>query len=232
RRPAALTATLFFALIHLAFWIYGVIQSAPLWQSRLLLPAFVALCPALAWMLEQLAEFDTPRFSLRRQLLLVAGLVLAVGLSVQVLNWLPQQPWAYLGGQEGPAENLRRRLGAHYAAMELLEERLPAGARVFFLWEPRSYYCRLDCQPDSILDAFGHLTHLHGDAAGARRALRGRGFTHVLLFRAGLNLVLASYSAGDEPPEPPVLAAFLSEELEPLAEVAGGAYVLYALPGP
>jgi 4-amino-4-deoxy-L-arabinose transferase-like glycosyltransferase len=49
RKPAAFGALLFFALIQYLFWTAGVVSAAALWQSRLLLPAFVVLCPVLAW---------------------------------------------------------------------------------------------------------------------------------------------------------------------------------------
>ncbi|MCI0394312.1 MAG: glycosyltransferase family 39 protein [Chloroflexi bacterium] len=227
-KPAAFNALLFFALVQFLFWTAGVISSAALWQSRLLLPAFVALCPALAWVLEDLARFDHPRFSLQRQLNLVIGLALLAGLAIQVVNWLPEQPWAYPPGGESRAENLRRRLGAHYLAMEMINGQLPEGAVVAFLWEPRSYYCRRDCRPDSILDTFGHWQYRYGDAAGIATAWQAEGVSHVLLYRAGLEFVLLANSPTGEPlPEPAVLTELIEDHLQLVDTVGRDIYQLY-----
>jgi hypothetical protein len=48
---------------------------------------------------------------------------------------------------------LRNNLGNYYATMRQLDT-LPAGSRVLFLWEPKSYYCPADiiCMADVVLD--------------------------------------------------------------------------------
>jgi hypothetical protein len=228
-KPPAFSILALFALFQYLFWVIGVVASAALWQSRLLLPAFAALCPVLAWVLSDLSWLDRPSFSLQKQLHLVIGLVLLVGLVIQFVNWLPHQPWAYLTGEESRAENLRRRLGAHDMAMAAVNE-LPEDAVVYFLWEPRSYYCQRDCRPDSILDAYGYLHYHFGDAAGIARALQDQGVSHVLLFRDGLDFVLAANAPTDKPlPEPETLHQLLTTYLRPLREIAGGAYELYEL---
>jgi hypothetical protein len=99
-------------------------------------------------------------------------------------------PLPYLLGQESRDDYLARRLGAYYAAMQEINERLPAEAKVVFLWEPRSYYCQVDCRPDSILDEFPHLVNQYGSAGGIAQAWQAEGVTHVLVHRSGLNLIL------------------------------------------
>ena len=76
-------------------------------------------------------------------------------------EWLPTQPWAYLSGAETRDDYLTRRLGAHYAAMQALNEKLPPDAVVQFLWEPRSYYSRVPAEPDAILDRWPWLLSRH-----------------------------------------------------------------------
>lgn len=49
---------------------------------------------------------------------------------------------------------------------------LPPDAVVQFLWEPRTYYCQLDCRGDHILDKYSHLEYLAGDADHIARALQ------------------------------------------------------------
>jgi hypothetical protein len=197
----------------------------------LLLPAFVVLCPALAWIYEDLPRFDHPKFSLHRQLRLIFGLVLGIGLLIQFANWLPHQPWAYLVGNESQSDHLRRRLGAHYGAMETINSQLDEDDVVLFLWEPRSFYCETaECRPDSILDRFGHLQYLYGDATAITDSWRADGVTHVLLFRSGFELILEANSPTGEPlPEPAVLTEIISNHLELEATVAGDVYELYRL---
>ena len=60
-------------VLHFAFWLAGLVGSASLWQSRLLLPALVLLLPPLGAAVSKLALFDRPSFSLRR----IATIVIA-----------------------------------------------------------------------------------------------------------------------------------------------------------
>ena len=229
KRPEGFNALLFFALIQYLVWTVGVIQSASLWQSRLLLPALVALCPAMAWLLEDLARFDRPKFSLQSQLFLVIGLVLLLGLAIRFVYWLPEQSWTYLVGDELLDENLQRRLGYHYQAMQAVND-LPPDAVVTFLWEPRSYYCLRDCRPDSILDEFGHLTYQYGNAEAIAKAWRADGVSHLLLYQAGLDLILKAKSADKEPlTEPTVLRELRSKNLQLVETIGENVYQLYAL---
>lgn len=229
-RPAAMGGLLFFALVQFAFWTIGVMGSAALWQSRLLLPAFIVLCPALSWLLEDLASLDHPRFSLQRMLYLVIGLVLLAGLLVQAIYWLPQQPWGYILGGESKDENLNRRLGSHYEAMEYINTQTPDDSVIAFLWEPRSYYCRRDCRPDSILDAFGHLQHEYGNASDIISSMRGEGVSHILIFEKGLELVLEANSpTGESLEEPQVLVDLREKFLEPVTTIGEEWYTLYKI---
>lgn len=229
--PAALYSVLFFALVHYAFWVFGVINSAGLWQSRLLLPMFVALCPVLAWLLEGLDAFEHPKFSLRNFFNLAIGFVLVMLLARQLMSWLFINPLAYLSGSETRTTYVERRLGPHYEAMVAINEQLPADAAVLFLWEPRSYYCDLDCRPDSILDAYDHAVYLHEDASVITQAWQEQGVTHLLLNRTGLDFLIESALLFDKPlVETAVLDELTNEQLE-LVTVVGemGDYELYVL---
>jgi hypothetical protein len=155
-----------------------------------------------------------------------------IGLLIQFIKWLPQQPWRYLIGSETKSENLLRRLGAHYGAMEMINSQVDEDDVVLFLWEPRSFYCETaECRPDSILDRFGHLQFLYGDSAEAiTDSWRTDGVTHVLLFRSGLELILEANSATDDPlPEPAVLTEILTEHLELVDTVGDDVYAFYQL---
>lgn len=225
RVPAAAKLLLLYALTHFAVWTLGVIWSRSLWQSRLLLPGLVALPPVTGWVWLNLPAFDLPRFSLSRFVNIAIGLTLALTLVDTALLTLKFDPLPYLTGLESRPAYLERRLGGHYAAMQQLNAQLPPDAVVQFLWEPRSYYCRVDCRPDSILDVFPHAVHLYGSAAAISEAWRQSGITHVLLHQDGLNFVRSDTpGAVDET----VLADLLENYLEPL-DGWGGAYRLYRL---
>jgi len=238
--PPAMNWLLLFALAQYLFWTLGVIWSAGLWQSRLLLPAFVALSPVMAWIVNDIAHLDHPQFSLRRFLGLFIAVVLLLGIVDQLFNnqthtqsgWLYYRPFSHLIGPETRPEYLTRRLGVHYAVMEEINVQLPTDAVVTFLWEPRSYYCQVDCRPDSILDEYGHLQYLHGqDAEAITRAWRDEGVTHVLVFRLGLDFLLKEEGLADEiRPDPKVLNQLEAEYFEPVVDV-NGAYQVYRLKG-
>ncbi|GJM40885.1 MAG: hypothetical protein DHS20C20_11670 [Ardenticatenaceae bacterium] len=180
---------LIFVLAQYIFWVWGVIFSAGLWQSRLLLPAFVALSPIIAWIFNDLARWDHPQFSLRRFVRLVIILALAFNLVGQLLNWLPGVPLTYVAGSSSRDEILTHWLGSHYPAMQAVNEQTPPDAVIRFLYEPRSYYCDRDCRPDSILDSFAHLEYLHNDANGIAQAWHDEGVSHILLFETGYEFI-------------------------------------------
>jgi hypothetical protein len=157
----------------------------------------------------------------------LAFVLLLIGLN-QLWEWLPAQPWAYLSGAETRDDYLTRRLGAHYTAMQALNEQLPPDAVVQFFWEPRSYYCDLDCRPDSILDAFDHLVYLYGDADSIAAALRAEGVTHVLIWQTGLDFIVENPES-QTGVETAVLATFRTNHLEPAFAIAEGSYQIFTL---
>ncbi len=236
--PPALSILLIFALAQFSFWTLGVIWSAGLWQSRLLLPMFVTLSPVLAWLVDDVAHLDHPQFSLRRFLLLFIAVTLTLGFVDQLFTnvghnrtgWIYYRPDRHLIGTENRADYLSRRLGAHFHAMETLNAKLPADAVVQFLWEPRAYFCNLDCRPDSILDTYGHWQYLYGkDAAAINTALRRDDVTHVLVFSAGLNFLLNDPSVPSKNrPDVTVLNRLKSDYWDELFSV-DGAYTVFVI---
>ncbi|MCB9445406.1 MAG: glycosyltransferase family 39 protein [Ardenticatenaceae bacterium] len=220
RTPPAFTILLLFALAQYGFWTMGVISTKGLWQSRMLLSMLVVLVPAIAWVWQDTARWDHPQFSLQRFLKLVLGVVLALNLISQFTNWLSWAPWAYVIGTDSRETTLRRTLGAHYGAMEAIND-LPPDAVVAFLYEPRSYYCERDCRPDSKLDELGHWLYLYSDAAGIAASWREQDITHVLLHQVGYNFMVVD---GSE--EALLVQELQADYLTPVADVAG-AFILY-----
>jgi hypothetical protein len=222
--PPATRPVLLYALAHFAVWTLGVVWSQALWQARLLLPGLVALIPVSAWVWRQLPSFDLPQFRLSRVVNMAIVLTLTLTLVDIGLLTLKIDPLPYLAGLENRPAFLSRRLGAHYAAMEALNS-LPAEARVVFLWEPRSYYCRRDCAPDSILDELAHLVDQHGTAAAIAQSWQAAGVSHILLHRAGFDFMR---STAPELANQATLEQLIAHHLTLVSDV-GGIYQLYRL---
>jgi hypothetical protein len=222
RTPPAVATLLLFALAQYGFWTMGVITTRGLWQSRLLLSGLVVLPPVMAWVCQDLARWDHPQFSLHRFLKLVLGLVLALNLISQASDWLPWASWTYVIGTDSRETTLRRTLGAHYVAMEAINE-LPPDASVAFLYEPRSYYCDSDCRPDSKLDELGHWRYLYGDAAGIATAWQEQGISHLLLHQVGYEFMVVDRSA-----DAALLQELQANYLAPIDDIAG-AFILYEI---
>ncbi len=117
-------------------------------------------------------------------------------MSSQALNLASDNALAYLAGFESREAYLTRHLDGYYAAIQFVNANLPANARVYFLWEPRSYYAERAVQPDAILDAWAHLRWQYHDVDSIAAALRERGYTHLLLSRSGLDFMLQT---GNDP---------------------------------
>ena len=216
-----------FVAVHGLVWTLGVIQSRALFQSRLFLPGFVALVPLLAEALARLSSLDSRRFSISAFVRMLVGLALALNLVNQALDVLRFNPFGYLAGHESRAAYLERVLGDHYRAMERLEDVVPQEGRVLFLWEPRSYYSPRSAQPDAILDNWAHLVYLYGDENRVAAHLRAEGFTHVLLYRRGLDFVIEHGESPLPPGDVELLRVFTQEHLALLETV--GEYHLYRL---
>jgi len=221
---------LFVFVVQYLAWMLGVVNSRSLLQVRLLLPALGFLIVVSARVLDWLGVWDRPRFSLRRFLLLVLVITLGLNLVGQFMETLRIDPLPYLVGLESRDEHLTRRLGAYYATMRYINEHLPPSAKVYFLWEPRGYYCRVTHQADVILDQMKHLVARQGDAAGVQRWLEEQGYTHVLVFQAGVEHLQQSEWEADilDPGSVEVLRE-LEERYWRLVHDVGGAYRLYEL---
>jgi len=232
RMPTSKRRSLGMALIFCGFvygfWLWGVARSALLLQSRLFFLAFGVLALLAGAAVEGLQV-------LPRRPLHLGWLARAVLVGVLVLTllgtWLStrrEQPLNVLLGLESREDFVTRRLGWYYVVVEYINRELPPDAVVLFLWEPRSYHCRVTCWPDALLDRWLHTTHVLGyDAEGIAEAWREEGATHVLFYRAGYETVR---EAGFDPLTEADVAA-LEDVQQKLQQVQDfdGVYVLYAL---
>ncbi len=193
RDTFALRAMWFLVAVLFGFWLLGVAQSKLLWQTRLLFPAFplLALLAAEGW--SRLGQIRLPNFSPARFAALLLAFAFGMNLISNVLATAANRPYDVLLGLETRAQFLTRQLGAYYAMTQRLNAELPQDARVVMLWETRAYYIARPVQPDAILDRLAHLQFLYdGDADAIADEWRREGYTHVLIYREGLNAMLQS----------------------------------------
>jgi len=211
------------------FWLWGVARTALLVQTRLLFPAFGLLALIVGAAVEGLRALSRRSLDLVWVMRAAIVGVLALTLVGVLLSTVQEWPSGVLLGFESREDFLARRLGWYYATVEYMNRELAPDAVVLFLWEPRSYYCAVDCWPDALLDRWLRVTRLHGyDAAAIAAAWRGEGVTCVLLYQAGLEHVL---EAGFDPVTPEDLQVL--DELKAhhltLVKDLGAAYELYRL---
>lgn len=158
-------------------------------QTRLLLPVFPLLCLVAAFVLEHLSLWDRAGLHLSQVVRGIVVVVLMLTLATEAWAFLGSRPLPALFGLEPRQNYLARRLGAFWDAMSYVNEQLPDDVQLFFLWEPRGYYCDRAAQADVTLDNLAQLRVAYGSADKAVAALQAGGVTHVLVHRAGLEFL-------------------------------------------
>ena len=182
-----------FSVVLYAFWLVGIAESGLLLQTRLLFPAFPAFALMAAYAFDRLNVLDVSLFSFQRFSSIVVLVVLASTALGYALDFAGDNPLGYIAGIESRESWLTRHLGDYLTVTEFMNTRLPAGAKILFLWEPRSYYVNRSVQPDTTVDNSPHLQSLFPTAAGLVDALRRAGYTHILVNRAGLENLLETH---------------------------------------
>jgi hypothetical protein len=218
---------LFFVGVNYVLWLAGLARSALLVQTRLLLPVFGVAAVLGAAGLDRLAALRRPQLDVGWLVRAVMSLTLALLLFSTLAAFLRANPLPVALGLESRDDYLARRLGIYQLALQGVND-LPPGSRVVFLWEPRSYACRVDCWPDALLDRFLHLTYLYPDADAIARAWAQDGVTHILLYRSGMQAIVEAKFDPVTPRDLAIMADLQSRHLSPVGEW-GGAYILYRL---
>jgi hypothetical protein len=218
---------LFFFGVNYALWLAGLARSALLVQTRLLLPVFGVASVLGAAGLDRLAALRRPQLDVGWLVRAVVSLTLALLLFSTLAAFLRSNPLPVALGLESRDDYLARRLGVYHLALQGVNA-LPPGSRVVFLWEPRSYACRVDCWPDALLDRFLHLTYLYPDADAIAQAWAADGVTHVLLYELGMKAIAEAKFDPITPRDLAIMDDLQSRHLSPVGEW-GDAYVLYKL---
>jgi hypothetical protein len=235
-------------------------------QSRLFFSLFAALTlpAAVVWLRLKVPSVVVPVTSVASMTsvapvtpalyrLATGAVVLALGcgLLAQIGNTLGNGNLPYLLGLQSRAAYLADHLDPYYSAMQAVNG-LPPAARVLFLWEVRSYYAVRAVQADPFLDNFDYSYRHCPTPEQMMRCFRQAGFTHVLLYVQGVQLILEGRPGDLSSQELAALEGMLAQLSTPVyadetpliihggqgvpsaAEQALGGqgwYRLYALPG-
>ncbi|MCB0162659.1 MAG: glycosyltransferase family 39 protein [Anaerolineae bacterium] len=119
----------------------------------------------------------------RAALILAKGLIggmLAITLIYSVLFFFDVQPLAVVLGIESKESFLQREL-TDYSAQQFIQANLPPQARVFMLWNARSYYCDDRCLPDLNQYQWVQLTQPSATVSEVAARLREKGVTHLMV---------------------------------------------------
>ncbi len=229
QRSARRVWALFF-FISAALWSLGVAESKALWQARLLLPALLVFAIPTAHGVQRARRFDIPgTLRVRYVLTWAVVLVTAATLLEGWVNTAYRHPLTYVLGLETRSSYYRRALPDYADLTQILQEHTTPRDKIFFLFEPRSYGVQREALPDASLDHWAWYLHRTGSPEGVLHELQAEGYTHVLLYRRGMNFMVEN-----EPDEmTPARTLALGVFLQALQPVAGqGHYALYGLPSP
>lgn len=190
---------------------------------------YFALLPvaglAAGWGYAGLSRLRIPALRVERLLAALLVLVLILTLLQDLIRSLEIAPGRVLAGLETEQTYLERNLGMYALAMQALHE-LPEGSQTLMLWEGRGLYAPINASADPWIDRWRADYWRYGSADAVLEAWRTQGFTHLLLYGTGMEMV----RAGGSPLESEgwqALDAMLARLPEPVH--FGDVYVLYPL---
>ena len=178
------------AVVTLGWMGLGALGSYINVQTRLVLYALPPLAIAAGLGLEAPRGLPSRPLNLGFVVRAMVGLVVVFTLIDGTRFFITSGIHAYYsGGGDYREDYLEGALGWHYEAMRQTND-LPAGTRVWFLWEPRALYCdgeRVRCRPDSLMDAWYHVrrTVPGGSPAAIAERWRADGADMLLVYEFG-----------------------------------------------
>jgi hypothetical protein len=177
-----------FVLIGWFVWACATLSNSFLGQSRLYYAIFPAWGLLAGAGFEGFAQIKISKIRFER----IVGVLVLVSLSFSAFtilqDRLSKQPVPVILEIEDEASYLTRALGAYYPAMQAVLN-LPEGSSVLNLWEPRGFYCRPRCLPDTWIDRWYLDRQRYVEVERIFQQWQMEGFTHVLLHDAGMQFV-------------------------------------------
>jgi hypothetical protein len=194
-------------------------------QTRLyfvLLPA-AAVTAGMGW--GALQAIEIRRIRLRRVLAGLVLLVLALVLRQDFASQLKTLPLAVIMGEKSEQAYLQDSLGWYWPAVED-QYNLPTGSKVLMLWESRGYYAPSRSEADLWIDRWRVDYWKYGDPQVIKSQWIQEGFTHLLIYKTGMEMVRSNPGPLDENGWQ-ALDALLASLPEPVSY--GDVYYLYPL---
>jgi hypothetical protein len=222
----SLTTASMLAGSGLVVWAIANQLSGNLIQTRY----YISLFPAFAC-LAALGDFglsQSPTRVLRPKIILNALLMLVLGLNlVEIgLEQTRTNPGPVVLGLKSQEQYLADNLGWFQPAMQAIRD-LPDENQVLLLYEPRSFYCQPNCEPDEIMDRWKVTRAQTTNPETLRKAWIDEGFTHLLLYKFGLDFLVDSGDPNHLETDRSTLLNFLETLPDPIN--FGGVYQLYSL---
>ncbi len=227
-RGLSLQAIGLFSALSFAAWTFGVINSSHLWQARLLLPALIPLAipAALGW--DALKAFDSSRFRVSFFANVMIAVVVVLTVFDSAVFVVQRNPLAVAVGAQSRAGYIARVNPSYAALMQLMTE-LPAEARVYSLFEPRSYGLPRRTQPDPVNYNFAHDLYLYETPVEIIQQWKSKGYTHLLVYERGLSLGAQDPASQLTPARREALRETL-EMLQLVMQTPDGVYSIYRIP--
>lgn len=177
-----------FSALSSAFWVYGYATTKNLWQTRLLLPALIPFIVISAAGLVSVSQIDTKQFRASFILYGLGAFSIFLTLFDATLGVIIRNPLATATGIITRDRYFETFQPAYFAASQLVAQ-LPDDAKVYSLFEPRSYGLPREVQPDTILDQFPHDLYTLKTPEAIVRSWQAHGYTHILLNIRGADFV-------------------------------------------
>ncbi len=217
-----------FSLLSFAAWTVGVINSSGLWQARLLFPVLLpfAIPTALAW--DSLKQFDTSRLRISFLVYALIAIVIALTIFDNAIFVLQRNPLAVAIGAQ-TREKYIERVNPPYASLMNMMDKLPADARVYSLFEPRSYGLPRTTQPDPINYNFAHDLYLYKTPDVIIQHWKSEQYTYVIVYERGLDFMIGSGASKFTPEMQTTLETTL-EKLTLIGQTPDKVYSLYEIP--
>lgn len=229
-KPAGRQSIARLAVVALALWLVwaaGAAWVGPLTRSRHYYGFLPALAVLAAGGYQALRSLEIG--SVKAGWILSRFLIFVFALTAlsAVLHLGRISPVGVLTGARSRQHYLEDQLGWYARVVQELN-RLPPGSRVRFLWEPRAYYCRVDCVPDVILDQWWYLGRTVGPPSNLATTWSDEGVSHVLIYDQGVRLEQTAQPLLTEA-DWNALEVFREQELTLVREYGDGVYSLYEL---
>jgi len=218
----------FFTLISFSAWTIGVVNSSGLWQARLLLPALIpfAIPTALAW--DSLKQFDTSKLRISFLVNALIAVVIALSIFDNALFVLQRNPLAVAVGAQS-RERYIERVNPSYAALMQIMDELPPEARVYSLFEPRSYGLPRRTQADAINYNFAHDVYQYKTPGAIIQHWKSEHYSHVIVYERGLDFMIESASGKFTPEVQSILQQTL-DQLQLIDRTPDKIYSIYQIP--